>query len=865
VAKFQELSLFDVIGERKNRYEFSFITTFNAYLPFYEQIALRRLIRAGCRVNTLLMDTGQFAACVSDTSGKPLLAGRNYTIIPVDAGRGVFHPKIILLIGQEYAALCVGSHNLTLSGFGKNRELTTVFEINPKSDPGERQTFRDVWKALRFWTANQPEELLDSFSFVEKEVSWLIQADEEPFAENSYFFYAANENGLSLWEQIKPTLPKQIRRATLVSPFFDEDLKFLRKIKDDLNPKEFIVGIEPKTVQLSPKAHSIFPDVKFVEVSKLRENRGYLHAKAIYLETETGDEILISGSANASGAAWLDSGRSNCEAVIVSRAKEAAAAIKATGLQDLAKSRAIESKDWETIERNKLKRAGLFAEKDKQFLLTAIETEAGFKILLNKTKSEFDSVAELVDATGETIFIGEIAGGSNQNLFIEVAGSQIRFATNVIKLNSTTGETFTAFVHHTAAIVAKFHKGQHREVFTALENFDIPVDDKFWRLFEKIVFVEGDELPDYMEAQVSLRFEPQNLRVKDGDSETLQETFSLKTADIGFKERLYRNSLDSVGELLSFLNRRLYSPNELSQNFDPLPGQPADELLEPEEYETEDIVDPKFELERMASLYYQRTRTIMRRMVKKLSSLSASENRDRISAVRQLAVVLGVLHWIIQLEKSEKFSFSEAELDSIVEEEWKLFVAATSFVSSIESKTGINEEISTNPFSELSSIIVGYLVWLGYDCGCDVLKLDELRNRNYSEESSDGWTDEEILEATACFLKLAVLFCDNEHARQTFEKSIENDAPADWIERNIVWMNKINQVSNDLLSVPLFNRKARNGDLVYLTKLKDKEILVVSDDSSSITIIALNAENRRRKFAADSVAVIDFDTNFNGQ
>ncbi len=858
MAKFQELSLFDAIGERKNRYEFSFVTTFNAYLPFYEQIALRRLVKAGCRVNTLLMDAGQFAASMNDASGKPLLAGRDYTIVPVDAGRGVFHPKILLLLGKEYATLCIGSHNLTLSGFGKNRELTTVFEINPNSETGERQVFRDVWKALRFWTANQPDELLDSFLFVEKEVSWLTRADDESQKVNSDFFYAPNENGLSLWEQIKSTLPTQIRRATLVSPFFDEDLKFLRQIKNELSPKEFIVGIETKTVQLSPKAYSIFPDVKFVEASKLRENRGYLHAKAIYLETETGEEVLISGSANASGAAWLgDSVRNNCEAVVVLRAKEAAAAIKATGLQELAKSPAIDSKDWETIERNKLKRADLFAEKDRHFLLTAIETEAGFKILLNNTKSEFDSAAELVDANGETIFTGEIIDDPNQDLFIEVASHQTRYATNAIKLNLETGESFTAFVHHTAAIVAKFHKGQHREFFVALENFDIPVDDKFWRLFEKIVFVEGDELPDYMEAQVSLRFEPQNLRVKDGDSETLQETFSVKTADIGFKERLYRNSLDSVGELLSFLNRRLYSPNELSQNFDLLPAQPADELIEPEEYETEEIVDPKFELERIASLYYQRTRTIMRRMVKKLSSLSASENRVQIAVVRQLAVVLGVLHWIIQLEKSEKFSFSEAELDSIVEEEWKLFVAATAFVSSVESKTGINEEISTNPISELSSIIIGYLVWLGYDCGFDISKLDEFRNQKYGEERSDGWMNEEVFEAVACFLKLAVRFCDDEQAQRTFEKSVENDSATDWIERNIAWMNKINQSSKDLPSVPVKNRKAKIGDLVYLTKMKDKEILIVSNDSSSITVVALNAENRRRKFASDSVAVID--------
>lgn len=857
MAEFQELSIFDVIGERKNRYEFSFITTFNSYLPFYEQIALRRLIKAGCRVNTLIMDAGQFAACVSDTSGKPLLAGRDYTIIPVDAGRGVFHAKILLLIGRDHAALCVGSHNLTLSGFGKNRELTTVFEINPNSKDEQRQIFRNVWKALRAWTSNQPEELLDSFSFVEKEISWLT-ADDGSFAENSNFFYAANDNGISLWEQIRPTLPTQIRRAMLISPFFDEDLKFLRELKNALNPKEFIVGVETKTVQISSKAQSLFPDIKFVESSSLREGRGYLHAKAIYLETETGEETLITGSANASGAAWLgDGGRRNCESVVRLHSKEVSAAVKSIGLRELLKCPVLRLEDWEMIERNKLKHANLFAEKDKPLLLAAIETETGFKISSKNPKTAFHPTVKLINADGETIFAGEISDDSSQNLYIEVLDSQVRFLTNTIKLLSTEGESFTAFAHHTSAIVAKFHKSQHREFFAALENFDIPVDDKFWRLFERTVFVEGDELPDYMEAQVSLRIEPQNLRVKDGDSETLQETFLLKTADIGFRERLNRNSLDSVSELLSFLNRRLYSPGEFLQNQVLPPAQPDDEFVEPEEYETEDIVDPKFEIERIAALYYQRTRTMMRRMTKKLTSLRAADNRVQLAVVRQLAVVLGVLHWFRQLEKSERFSSSKKELVSI-EDEWKLFVAATAFVSSIKSSTGANEEVPTQPFSEVLSMVTGYLVWLGYDCGFDVLKLDEFCNQNYGEERSDGWTDEEVLEAVACFLKLAVQFCDNEQAQKSFEKSIETDAPVDWIKRNIDWMNTINGNSNDILSIPVINRKARVGDLVYLKKMRDKEILIVSDDSSSITVVALNAENRRRKFAADSVAVIDF-------
>jgi hypothetical protein len=128
---------------------------------------------------------------------------------------------------------------------------------------------------------------------------------------------------------------------------------------------------------------------------------------------------------------------------------------------------------------------------------------------------------------------------------------------------------------------------------------------------------------------------------------------------------------------------------------------------------------------------------MMHRMIKKLISANAAEDRVRFAALRQLAVVLGVLHWMRQLETSEKFAVCETELVSI-DDEWKLFVEATAFISHFEWLMGVTEEKRSQPFSEEFSTIVGYLVWLAFDCGFDILKLDELRNQNYGEERLDG-------------------------------------------------------------------------------------------------------------------------------
>ena len=124
-----KVSLLDEL--RKGGYEASLITTFNAYLPFYEEVVLRRLVNAGVRHNVLLMDSRQYAASMA--SHPPRLAGRRYTLLPMKVP-GAFHPKLIFLAGKNKGLVIVGSHNMTLAGFGFNRELTNVVRIQGAED-----------------------------------------------------------------------------------------------------------------------------------------------------------------------------------------------------------------------------------------------------------------------------------------------------------------------------------------------------------------------------------------------------------------------------------------------------------------------------------------------------------------------------------------------------------------------------------------------------------------------------------------------------------------------------------------------------------------------------------------------------------
>lgn len=147
---------------KKGGYEASLITTYNAYLPFYEDVVLRRLVNAGVRHNVLLMDARQYS--LSLATHPPRLAGRNYTLAPVTVG-GAFHPKLIFLAGKNKGLVLVGSHNMTLAGFGFNRELTSLVRIQNDEDAGGIALAQDVWTEIDYWldhfTADVPQPVKD--------------------------------------------------------------------------------------------------------------------------------------------------------------------------------------------------------------------------------------------------------------------------------------------------------------------------------------------------------------------------------------------------------------------------------------------------------------------------------------------------------------------------------------------------------------------------------------------------------------------------------------------------------------------------------------------------------------------------------
>ena len=124
-------------------------------------------------------------------------------MLPIGCG-GAFHPKILLLVGPKRARLFIGSHNLTMSGFIQNRELTNIIEI---TGPKDREGAAALIEAIEFckaWAVDLPLALRT----VIEDFGKLCAAYAGPVPERiSTTVVGARPTGPSLWQRVRSLLP----------------------------------------------------------------------------------------------------------------------------------------------------------------------------------------------------------------------------------------------------------------------------------------------------------------------------------------------------------------------------------------------------------------------------------------------------------------------------------------------------------------------------------------------------------------------------------------------------------------------------------------------------------------------------------
>jgi hypothetical protein len=843
----EAISILDEV--RRGGYDFCFVATYNAYLPFYEQVVLPRLATAGCRANVLMMDARQCAAALSEESTRPRLAGRAYTLMPVKAG-GAFHPKIILLIGRQKGLLFLGSHNLTLSGLSHNRELTNRFEVASDKVRNEVAAIKTSWNFMRAWSAEQPLELQEAFNSAEKSAKWLHDADAQ---EAESMVYGALPEGASLWEMVRVRVPSNIKRITAVAPYFDNKLDFLQELNNEFAPKEFVVGIDAETVQINKDARQMMPEARFVDATCLREERGYLHAKALLFETTDGQELLVTGSANASRPAWLAAAKErNSEIVVLRSSSKRQSVAAALGLKKLHAQPRLTDEAWDSIQR---RRAPASSTLTYHVPLVAVETEGGFEIDTKSVKDDLLPQVTLVNNSGDQIGVYDAASAEPHVITIEIPEIEIRHQASLLLLEATGGKSLFATIHHTFDVPVSAQTDKQKQLRIALDSLsgDAPMFDEMFKLVERVVF---DEPSDYHAAQKGVRKSDKSSQQEPPAEQTVFASSLKDRRAVRLRERFA--SSGDLGLLLDALNRRLgigleaevTSTVGLARSEEDIVGSDDEELISSREVDEVEI----------ARICQRKATRMMRRMTGQLERADALKDTAFV-AVSQLAAVLGVLLLLRELEWKRIRSL-RGETYILYRDERRFFLDATRLLYAqrsavMEHARAVHD--TDNMPAEVGTV-VGLLFWLAYDIGIDL---------RYEFDQEDRKEREVCVREMARLLAMAPQFCGDDFTEQKARDAIirfsaydeEEGAAEEWYEEHLEWMKMFAELHREPQSFNTVRRMPEPGDLSYLTRARNHQPFVVLDsDGTSVKMVDLDKEGEEKNYGIyniDYIAIID--------
>ncbi|WP_147315485.1 phospholipase D-like domain-containing protein [Asanoa ferruginea] len=224
------------------------------------------------------------------------------------ACRRAFHPKLVVLAGDEDNALAVGSGNPTLSGWGYNRELWVIAH-------GSREVGPQLIADVADWLQELPTVVTIA--------SWIagtLQAVADQIRPTSIDTRWASTRAYgNLLRPLLERIPDQsVEELRLAAPFFDPPAEAVKALVMRTRPRVARIAVQPSAARFDgaaiAQATSSAGNVEF----RLVQPGALRHGKLI--EWEAGGSVAgMTGSANITSSALLmtTSGGGNCELTVV--------------------------------------------------------------------------------------------------------------------------------------------------------------------------------------------------------------------------------------------------------------------------------------------------------------------------------------------------------------------------------------------------------------------------------------------------------------------------------------------------------------------------------------------------------------------
>lgn len=816
------ISLLEVL-QKSAGFDGALLTTFNAYLPFVEEVVLRRLRSAGCNYAVALMDGRQLTEELATASRRPSLAGRRYGLLPIECG-GVFHPKIALLIGPKASRILIGSHNLTMSGFIHNREITNQIDVKGPKDREGAAALLEVLSFCRAWSVLLPEAL--------QEVLTPLEAFSRPYRgpvpeDADIKVVGSRPEGPSLWQRVRPLLPKEAKRVTFLGPFYDGELSFVGRVMADLGPENAAIGLDPATARFPGNLKRLPRGLKIIDSHDLdpgHKGGGYLHGKAILIEARAG-QFLITGSANPTAAAWLKPADSrNAEIVVVRK-------LSSRDGNDLGLSTLWSKPPIATSTLSKLRARPERPSLSTGSHLPLVGIREGVRIRIEGALAKARRVA--VRGSDHAELPSSFQKRASE-LVVDV-GERIHDASTFEVFLD--GITRIGFVHHGSVLREEAAPSSQRRLREAIGglNGDPTQLEGLLKLVDKVIF----EAPA-AERALGKKSTPER---SDGKMAEPESTAGLVRTIARHRESdRHRLSSGDIGLLMDYLMRRLWR----SLAHEQATGTRSEvELIDSDD---EEVAPHEFSDREIAEAWHRKSRTLLRRLERRIL-----EADDAAQVVMETAAVLGVLEALRRIEEQDRWKSLRL---TFVDRDQAYDFAVAALPRLLQPETGLLDVAKAEigaPFVEEQPLIewVTWLAWLtGFgptDAWDQVDPDDEL------DEDYEVPTEVADRLARACLIGARLPEVDSQRILELLDATpFPGIISRSWLRA----LARLGEVYANPEGAPRLTRAPALGDLV-MTERGAGPFVVHRVRGDNADVIDFGREDELVKFKLTSLRVLD--------
>ena len=277
-------------------YSIALLTTFNFEISYFERTILNALYDKEIKNIELFVDADELEKAVSESTDNNL--NKKYIANPIRID-SAFHPKVVLLLGEEKAKLIVSSANIKTSGYTLNNEIYNVFKYS-KDNLENLDLIND---AISFFVK------LNGMSYYQDKrifgkINDLIYRQRRP--DNNDIKLIQNLD-LSVIEQLKEIIIEKVTSIDIAVPYYDNKLlgyKALSEVFDCKNIKLYLQnGLSTFPVNYNKNNKIVKTDNIYTYlILKNNGKKNFYHGKVFRFNTESKSYILY-GSSNCTVSA----------------------------------------------------------------------------------------------------------------------------------------------------------------------------------------------------------------------------------------------------------------------------------------------------------------------------------------------------------------------------------------------------------------------------------------------------------------------------------------------------------------------------------------------------------------------------------